>query len=520
MDKKRDVIIIGAGISGMSAAKLLHEQGLKVLVLEAKDRVGGRTYTFRDPTYEYADMGAQYIGPTQNRILRMTKDLGIEHYKVHGKGIGVMELDGSTYKIENEKPNVTSVMKVLDLNHLQNAIDEAGEKIHLDAPWESENAKYLDNISISDWFRKTLWTTTGRELGRMVVNILMGQDPDNISALFFLWYIKSGQGFRRMTKTEHGAKERRVVGGTQQVSEKIAATLDKGVLLNSPIVSVEDSTTEVTVTTRDGIQYKADHVIIAFPIILQSKISFSPPLPEGKQQMIKLIEDKIKRFTGIKTILFYKRPFWRDKGYSGEIISGESLVKASMDDTKPDGSSPALIAIVDGKSRQTLDIDGRHRKICEHFAKHLDSEEAMHPITIVEYDFIEDEYTANCANVLPPGALTKYGRYLRSAHGNVYFAGTETATQWAGYMDGAVQAGERAAREILHAIGRIGEDEIWQDEPESKDVPAVPLDALLVERALPSVCGLVKIVGGVAVVVVAVVLVSKYRNEISKALKL
>ncbi|XP_070573962.1 amine oxidase [flavin-containing] B-like [Ptychodera flava] len=504
MEEKRDVIIVGAGISGMSAAKLMHGLGLKVLVLEAKDRVGGRTYTMRDPSYQYADVGAEYIGPTQNRILRMTKELGIKHFKTYDEGMGIMELDGATYKVTNETPHVNSLTKLLDMNHLTNAIDRATEKLSLEDPWNSENAEYLDSITMDEWFRKTLWTTTGRELGRVAVNMLTGQEPALISALFFLWYIKSGQGiyrFNSITKVKHGAQERRMVGGTMQVREKIAQLLGKDVLFNSPVVSVEDDVEQVTVTTGDGKQYKANHVIVALPILLQSKISFSPPLPEGKQKLIDLIDDNTLSLPGTKTILFYEKPFWREKGFNGEVLSSDSFVKGSLDDTKADGSLPALAVFVDGMPLQSLSVEKRHRKICQHFAKHFDAEEAMHPVNIVEYDFIEDEYTAECVNVLPPGALTRYGRYIRSPHGNVYFAGTETATRWAGYMDGAIQAGERAAREILHVMGRIRADEIWQTEPESEDVPAVPVNATLVEKLLPSVPGLLVFLGGIAVAV-------------------
>ncbi|XP_070574709.1 amine oxidase [flavin-containing] B-like [Ptychodera flava] len=498
MPHEKDVIIVGAGLSGLSAAKLLKEQGIDVVILEAKDRVGGRTYTLKGSNYGYADAGAEYFGAPCRRLLRMMKEFGIEHFPMYQEGVRILEVAGSTYRGENGKLNMYNPITILDMNHFGIAVDEVTEKISLHSPWDSEDAEYLDSITMDEWLNKTMWTAATREFGRFMVFSILFHEADVVSALFFFWYIKTGKGFRTIMVT---AQNRRAIGGTQQVSERIAESLNGAVMLNSPVVSVEDSSRDITVTTKDGAEYKANHVIMALPPALQSKIAFNPQLPVGKQEMIRLIEKNVKRVRGLyKMIVFYKRAFWREKGYSGDVFCANSFMRAIIDNTKADGSYPALQVVCDGRSRETMTKDERVKKICEHAAKHFDCEEALHPLDVVCYDFFEDEYTACCINVLPPGALTKYGRYLRSPHGNVYFAGTETATEFSTWMNGAIEAGERAAREVLHAIGKIGKDEIWQEEPECPDLPDIPVTVPLLDRMLPSVTGLLRFLGGVALI--------------------
>ncbi|XP_010837722.1 PREDICTED: amine oxidase [flavin-containing] B-like [Bison bison bison] len=154
------------------------------------------------------------------------------------------------------------------------------------------------------------------------------------------------------------------------------------------------------------------------------------------------------------------------------IIEGEEApVAYALDDTKPDGSYPAIIGfILAHKARKLarLTKEERLKKLCDLYAKVLGSQEALHPVHYEEKNWCEEQYSGGCyTSYFPPGIMTQYGRVLRQPVGRIYFAGTETATHWSGYMEGAVEAGERAAREILHAMGKIPEDEIWLPEPES-----------------------------------------------------
>ncbi|XP_077983035.1 amine oxidase [flavin-containing] B-like [Glandiceps talaboti] len=517
LETKKDVIVIGAGISGMSAAKVLHEAGLDIMVLEARDRLGGRSVTFNDPSYGCADMGAGFVGPTQNRILRLMKELGIENYKVNETGKTLLELDGTRYCYDGVIPNFYNPITALDINHLLVTIEKELEKIPVSAPWDSAEAEEYDNMRAAEWFDKVCWTDGAKSLGRILTTSIFLAEPEEMSLLLFLWNLKVGGGTKRMTSIENGAQERFIYGGIQQISEKIAELIgtDK-VFLNSCVTALTQNDDGVKVTTKSGKIYMADHVVLAIPPILVTEIAFQPVLPFAKDKMLEEIYLKKSVGAGYKVYAFYENAFWRDQGLNGFSIS-DGLIPATFDGTKPDGTHPALIGLIGGNNARllaSLSPEDRRYQICQHFADLFQSEDALHPKHFIEYSWIDDEYSKGCIGLFPIGFLNKYGRTLRESHGHVYFAGTETATVWRGYMDGAVQAGERAAREVLHSLGRIGEDEIWQEEPESEDVPALPSELSTLEKMLPSVPGFLRIVASSIVVLFAVGIAGRFRDSL------
>ncbi|KAI4545497.1 hypothetical protein MJG53_019618 [Ovis ammon polii x Ovis aries] len=419
MSSKCDVVVVGGGISGMAAAKLLHDSGLNVIVLEARDRVGGRTYTLRNQKVKYVDLGGAYVGPTQNRILRLSKELGLETYKVNEVERLIHHTKGKSYPFRGSFPSVWNPIAYLDHNNLWRTMDDMGQE------------------------------------------------------------------------------ERKFVGGSGQVSERIMELLGDRVKLERPVIHIDQTGENVLVETLNHELYEAKYVISAVPPVLGMKIHFNPPLPMMRNQLI----TRVPLGSVIKSIVYYKEPFWRNMDYCGSmIIEGEEApVAYTLDDTKPDGSYPAIIGfILAHKARKLarLTKEERLKKLCDLYAKVLGSQEALHPVHYEEKNWCEEQYSAGCyTSYFPPGIMTQYGRVLRQPVGRIYFAGTETATHWSGYMEGAVEAGERAAREILHAMGKIPEDEIWLPEPESVDVPAKPITTTFLQRHLPSVPGLLKLIG-------------------------
>lgn len=181
------------------------------------------------------------------------------------------------------------------------------------------------------------------------------------------------------------------------------------------------------------------------------------------------------------------------------IEDEEAPISITLDDTKPDGSVPAIMGFILSRKADKLaklHKEIRKRKICELYAKVLGCDEALQPVHYEEKNWCEEQYSGGCYTAyFPPGIMTQYGRVIRQPVGRIYFAGTETATQWSGYMEGAVQAGERAAREVLNAFGKVAMKDIWAKEPESKDVPSVEITRSFWERNLPSIPGLLKIMG-------------------------
>ncbi|XP_051465059.1 amine oxidase [flavin-containing] B isoform X3 [Apus apus] len=451
-----------APAAGLSAAKLLTESGLSVVLLEANDRVGGRTFTVRNKQVKYVDLGGAYVGPTQNRLLRLSKELGIETYKVN------------------------------EVEHLIHHV-----KIPNEAPWKAPHAEEWDKMTMKDLLDKICWTNAAKSFATLFVNVDVTSEPHEVSALWFLWYVKQCGGTVRIFSTTNGGQERKFVGGSGQISEKIMERLGGRVKLRKPVIRIDQSGESVIVETLDHELYEGKYVISAIPPALGLKIHFNPPLPPMRNQLI----NRIPMGSVIKCIVYYKETFWRKKGYCGTMIieDEDAAIGLTLDDTKPDGSFPAIIGfILARKCRRLTGLTKEERKtrLCELYAKVLGSEEALHPVHYEEKNWCEEQYSGGCYTAyFPPGIMTQYGRIIRQPIGRIYFAGTETATEWSGYMEGAVQAGERAAREILFAMRKIPDSEIWKPEPESTDVPALPITTTFWERNLPSVPGLLKLLG-------------------------
>uniref|UniRef100_A0A8C2GV38 Amine oxidase n=1 Tax=Cyprinus carpio TaxID=7962 RepID=A0A8C2GV38_CYPCA len=437
--------------TGLSAAKLLVESGLNPVLLEARNRVGGRTYTVQNKETKWVDLGGAYIGPTQNRILRIAKQYGVKTYKVNEDESLVHYVKGKSYPFKGPFPPMWNPLAYLDYNNLWRTMDKMGMEIPKEAPWRAPHAEEWDKITMQQLIDQICWTRSARRFATLFVNVNVTSEPHEVSALWFLWYVKQCGGTMRIFSTTNG--------------ETV------GLLSNV--------------------------FCLCISLCLNLKIHFNPELPPLRNQLI----HRVPMGSVIKCMVYYKENFWRKKGYCGSMVieEEEAPIGLTLDDTKPDGSVPAIMGfILARKSRKlaSLTKEERKRRICEIYARVLGTEEALNPVHYEEKNWCEEEYSGGCYTAyFPPGIMTQYGRVLREPVGRLYFAGTETATEWSGYMEGAVQAGERASREILCAMGKLHASQIWQSEPESLDVPARPFVTTFWERNLPSVGGVFKFMG-------------------------
>lgn len=513
--RQHDVVIIGAGLSGLSAAKLLQESGIDVLVLEARDRVGGRTYTIKDPEIDYTDVGGAYIGPTQNRIIRLAKEYGVENYVINEveRTIFFPDVNGKPIPFRGPMPNWYNPLLIMDYIHFFRTLDDFGSQMSLETPWDCPRALEWDQMTLQQFIDKTCWFQYTKAMATITSRAAFATEPSNVSFLYFLWYIKAGGGVTRMMSTTDGGQERKFIGGSMQISEKIAAQLGTDcVLLGNPVTSVDQTDDGVSVSVADGRTFKATYVICSVPPAIMGRISFAPQLPPLKNQLIQ----RMPMGSCIKTMMYYKKPFWRDLDFNG-IVIGMGPIVGSFEETKNDGTHPGIIGFINGECARkycTLTKEDRKQMIAEYYAKAFNSKEALNPIHYIEHNWMKEEWSGGCYMAAPgPGVLTEYGKVLRTPFGRVFFAGTETSIWWPGYMEGAVQSGERAAREVLHAKRLLRRDQVWREEPQSVDIPAKPLTSNAIERNSPSVTGFLRFCGIVSSAGILGALVYMHREE-------
>ncbi|XP_014675035.1 PREDICTED: amine oxidase [flavin-containing] A-like [Priapulus caudatus] len=450
----------------------------------------------------YTDFGGAYVGPTQNRVLRLAKELGLTFYYVNEKELSIDYRKGKRRMYQGTIPPVWNPLVLLDLNNVMREVDAFAKLVPVDAPWSAERAVEWDSMTVKEYISKACWFSCTASVMRLAVSSLLTSEPHELSFLSFLWYIHSGQGILRMANITNGAQERKFVGGAQQLSERMAERLGTRVKLSQPCIRVEQTQNgDYIITTKNNDHYRANHIISAVPQALLNRIEFIPTLPPLKIQLIQ----RIPMGSIIKTMTFYKTAFWRDYGCCGSVISHNGPVVYCIDDTKPDGSFPCIMGfVVADRARELCGTTPEERKktICKHYVESFGMKEFMHPVNYAEKNWMEEEYSGGCyTSGMPPGVLTKYGRVLREPFGDIYFAGTESATYWSGYMEGAIQAGERAAREVLAAMGTENPSNIDPIEPADADVSDTFIGPSRLELMLPSLGALLTLssIGGAVI---------------------
>jgi monoamine oxidase len=455
--RQADVCVVGAGLSGLAAARALVAADRKVAVLEARDRVGGRTLNAAHGGGRITELGGEYVGPTQDRILALARAVGVKTFATYNVGSSVLIAGGarSLYPAVPGLPDDPDVQQgLIAALTLDAAANQAGVR----APWSASQAKTWDNMTLDDWMRAKVPSAKGRAIFVAVCQAIWGADPSEMSLLYALQYTaaagnaKNPGSLLRLITTGGGAQERRFVGGSQAISEKVADRLGSRVVLKAPVRVVAQNGDGVRVVA-DATTVEARHVILAVPPALASRLAYSPALPKGKAALLKaLVPGSLTKAEAV-----YDRPFWRDAGLSGQGVADIGPANTIFDSSPPDGSVGVLFGFVGGSAHAPwakLPADQRRAQVLANLAAFV-GDQARAPKDYLEQDWTKERWTRGgpVAHVAP-GVLTKYGPWLRRSVGKVHFAGTETADYWLGYMDGAVRSGERAAREVLAALRR------------------------------------------------------------------
>lgn len=426
-----DVAVIGAGLSGLTAARSLRKVGVRACVLEARDRVGGRTFDHALPAGNVVEGGGQWVGPGQTEVLELAKELKVGIYDSYVRGKTAVYLSGLRFTTAKDKESA-------DLRRAKALLETMAAEVPLESPWTARHAKEWDATTVGDWLAKNTSTRQASEDFSLDCETELGK-PAKISLLFYLFYLRSAGSHQALIVD---AQKSRFKGGPQSLSVLMSRELGEDVILGSPVTRIDSSGPRVTIESA-RVRVAARRVIVAMMPADTRRIEFRPRLPDARQGLVR----GWVGMPAIKVNAVYKTAFWRDAGLSGLGISDTGPASVTFDNSPPDGSCGVLLSFLSDDSHRLAPAD--RRKAVTAGLVRLFGKGAADPVEYVETDWFADPWASGCVSPLPPQILTRFGSALRDPVGSIHWAGTETSQIWCGYMDGAVRAGRRAADEVL-----------------------------------------------------------------------
>lgn len=445
-----DCLVLGAGVAGLTAAFDLRERGVDVRVLEARERVGGRTFSGELAGAE-VDWGGEWIGHGQPRIYALIERLGLHTFPTWDTGLKVLEVGGrrSTYR------GTIPWMAPWKLVQIQAGIwwlDALARRLDPAAPWAHARAAAWDAMTLDEKRRGVMWSEDARATMDAAMRTIFGAESESISLFHALAYIRSAGSLQNLIATEGGFQHDRIRGGAQAISTALAASIGSDrVHLGRPAVRVEQDAEGVTVRDARGEAWRARRLVVTVPVGLRARIDFHPALPAGARELIA----RAPMGAAVKCFARYERAFWRERGLSGEAASGDGPLSVTFDQCGEDGSTPCLLAFVGGTPARTFrerDPAERREMVLEKLAVYF-GPEAKAPIAYGEHDWCAEPWSGGGpVAIFGAGALSSHGAALREPVGRVHWAGTETARRCMGFIEGAVESGQRAAEEVARAL--------------------------------------------------------------------
>jgi monoamine oxidase len=453
---RADVVVVGAGLSGLNAARHIEAAGRSAIVLEARDRVGGRTLNHSLGHGKVVEVGGQWLGPTQDQVAALARELAVGTFKTYNSGNYLFYENGklTPYKPVGGQAIPPDPTAVGQLAQILVKLDAMAKTVPLQAPWTAPNALDWDSQTLETFKRANALGPGATSLLDLGIESVWACEPRDVSLLHVLFYIHSAGNqqtpgtFERLINTAGGAQESRFVGGSQLISIRAAKQLgQRRVLLSEPVRRIEQDSAGVTVHT-DRLTVKGRRAIVTGPPSLTGRILYEPDLPALRAQLLQ----RFPQGSAIKIEAVYRRPFWRDQGLAGQVTSDTGPIKITFDNSPPDGRPGVLLGFVEGHDARvfgTLGAAERRAQAIASFVRYF-GHQAAHPISYIEMNWSTEVWTRGCyVGFTPPGVLTDYGPWIRKPFGRIHWAGAETSDYWNGYMDGAVRSGERAAREAL-----------------------------------------------------------------------
>ena len=444
MEYTVDVVIVGAGASGLMAAHNLKKAGHRVAILEANDRVGGRLKR-GEIAGQVIDLGGQWVGPTQTRLLELAASFGMKTYPTFITGKTIAEISGKVTPYRGALPPL-QMKSSTELFKLMGGMSRDAETINAKAPWEAKDAARWDSMTVATWAREITSDSAAQDFVRVIIQAVCSVDPEQISYLQWLFYIRSAGNLNQLIDTAGGAQQDLYVGGLHQVCTHLAKSLGDDLVLGCPVRAIEQDDNGVTVHGDKG-TWHAKRVVITVPPPTASRIEYSPGLPYQRAGLTQ----RMPMGTVIKCFLAYDKPFWREDGLNGQAVSTTAEFGAFFDITNPNNPHGLLTGFFDGGPAQRWadrTPDERQKQVIKDVTRML-GRKAKKPIDYVEQNWPREQWSIGGYTSIPgPGVLTHFGEGLVKPCGRIHWAGTETSDVWSGYVEGALLSGDRVAKEV------------------------------------------------------------------------